>query len=139
MAEQALGRPGGRPLARSEEVQGVNLDVDYERRDVSPKLLGILGLSLFVVVAGSAAGLGYLYPPGSTSMLRQVPPATPPGLPRLQVDPAADLAALRLTAEMQLGSYGWVDKAAGIAHVPIEEAMHRVAQQGIPDWNGAAR
>jgi hypothetical protein len=27
----------------------------------------------------------------------------------------------------RLGSYGWVDRAAGVAHIPIEEAMRLVA------------
>ena len=136
MAETVLASPREADVA---EREGRNPEVDYERRDVSPRLLGLLGLGLFVVVIGSAAGLAYLYPPGSTKLLWQQPPATPPGRPRLQVDPAADLAAVRLQAGFRLHSYGWVDRKQGIAHVPIEEAMRRVAQQGIPDWKGQGK
>ena len=29
---------------------------------------------------------------------------------------------------------GWIDKAHGIAHIPIADAMRLVAQEGIPGW-----
>jgi hypothetical protein len=31
-----------------------------------------------------------------------------------------------------LNSYGWVDKNAGIARIPIREAMKLTVQQGLP-------
>jgi hypothetical protein len=34
----------------------------------------------------------------------------------------------------QLNSSSWVDRAVGIAHIPITDAMNRIAQEGIPDW-----
>lgn len=43
--------------------------------------------------------------------------------------------AVRLQTEQRkhLESYGWVDKEHGVAHVPIEKAMHDVAtQRGEP-------
>jgi hypothetical protein len=56
--------------------------------------------------------------------------------PRLQVNPQADLKAF-LDKEMQrLNTAGWVDRAHGIVHIPISDAMRRVAKQGIPDWPG---
>ena len=39
--------------------------------------------------------------------------------------------------EMQwLNGTGWVDKAHGIAHIPIADAMRKVAQENIPGWPG---
>jgi hypothetical protein len=32
----------------------------------------------------------------------------------------------------RLTSYGWVDKDAGVAHIPVERAMAVVAEQGLP-------
>ena len=29
---------------------------------------------------------------------------------------------------------GWIDKAHGIVHIPIADAMRQVAQEGIPGW-----
>jgi hypothetical protein len=47
--------------------------------------------------------------------------------PRLQIDDQADLAALRKRDEAQLRATGWVDRKAGIARIPIDEAMRLVS------------
>ncbi len=42
-------------------------------------------------------------------------------------------------SEMQsLNGVWWVDRASGRVHMPIAEAMRRVAREGIPDWPKAA-
>jgi hypothetical protein len=53
-------------------------------------------------------------------------PVEPPA-PRLQLVPETDLAALRQANRERLSSWGWVDKGAGIAHMPIDEAIARLA------------
>jgi len=53
-------------------------------------------------------------------------PVTPPA-PRLQVRPELDLKALRMATTEQLESWGWVDKGTGVAHMPIDEAISRLA------------
>ncbi len=35
----------------------------------------------------------------------------------------------RQNQRQRLGSYGWVDRDAGVIHIPIEKAMERVAQE----------
>jgi len=60
------------------------------------------------------------------------PAATQPPQPRLQVAPSLDLRKKRAQAELLLNSYGWVDKQAGVIHIPIEQAMKQVAQRGLP-------
>jgi hypothetical protein len=52
--------------------------------------------------------------------------------PRLQVDEVRDLGRLQRQEESNLTSYGWVDRKAGVARIPIEEAMQIVAQRGLP-------
>jgi hypothetical protein len=52
--------------------------------------------------------------------------------PVLQPDPTADMNKFRAAEEEQLNTYGWVDKNAGIVHIPIERAIDLVAQQGLP-------
>jgi hypothetical protein len=54
--------------------------------------------------------------------------------PRLQTDPAADLAAYVRKERHLLDSYGWVDREHGIARVPIEIAMQQLARRGIPGF-----
>lgn len=44
-----------------------------------------------------------------------------PGL--LQSDPVAERSAYLQAKQARLGSYGWIDREHGIAHIPIERAM----------------
>jgi hypothetical protein len=53
-----------------------------------------------------------------TSVERELPPQ-----PRLQVDPADDLAALRAEEDAWLSGWGWVDKRSGTAHIPVDRAI----------------
>lgn len=43
--------------------------------------------------------------------------------------PSDDLQQLRARQLEQLGSYGWVDQAAGTVRIPIERAMDLVASE----------
>jgi hypothetical protein len=52
-----------------------------------------------------------------------------PALPRLQSKPASDLGAYRRTQQEKLSSYGWVDKNAGIARIPIDRAIELLAER----------
>ena len=52
--------------------------------------------------------------------------------PRLEENERTELNDFRYDEEQELNSYGWVDKNAGIAHIPIEQAMKLVAQKGLP-------
>jgi hypothetical protein len=65
-------------------------------------------------------------------MERRSSPAADVPAPRLQVDPAADLIELRAREDARLHTYGWVDKKAGVIHIPIERAMDLVLQRGFP-------
>ena len=52
--------------------------------------------------------------------------------PVLQIDPVADLKAYEAQEEELLNSYGWVDKGAGVARIPIDRAIDIIAKQGLP-------
>jgi len=47
--------------------------------------------------------------------------------PRLETAPQPDRAAYDAEKARLIGSYGWVDRKAGIAHIPVEEAMRLLA------------
>lgn len=64
--------------------------------------------------------------PIAEAAVHQLPPE-----PRLQPVPERDLAALRQEQETLLGSYGWVDRQAGIARIPIDRAIDLMAQRGL--------
>jgi len=51
--------------------------------------------------------------------------------PRLETSEPTEIRDFRLKEEQQLHSYGWVDQAAGVVHIPIEQAMQLVVAQGL--------
>ena len=105
---------------------------DYERSDVSASLLGWLsgGLALFLLSVPFL--LASIYP--DTIRQAHVPLAPIPPAPRLQVDPAADLAAFRAAEAAELSSYAWENRAAGMVRIPIGRALVLTAERGLPDW-----
>ena len=52
--------------------------------------------------------------------------------PRLETNERNEINDFRLGEEQTLNSYGWVDQNAGVARIPITEAMKLVAQRGLP-------
>jgi len=54
------------------------------------------------------------------------------GAPLLEVDERDQLSTFVLDQEKQLHSYGWVDEKAGVAHIPIDQAMDMIAKRGLP-------
>jgi hypothetical protein len=54
--------------------------------------------------------------------------------PRLQPSPTNDMRAFGARELQQLNGVGWVDKARGTVHIPIDDAMRKLAQDGIPGW-----
>jgi hypothetical protein len=50
----------------------------------------------------------------------------------LQRNPQQDMRELRARQEAQLERYEWVNEEAGIARVPIEDAMRIVVERGLP-------
>lgn len=76
----------------------------------------VLAGSLLAVLLGMVALYRWAQPP------TPVPASLPPA-PRLQPDPAADLAAERAQQQSRLQGYAWVDREAGIARIPIGRAM----------------
>jgi hypothetical protein len=107
---------------------------DYEHSDVSPRLVAALaaGIGTAVVAIPLLLLLGY---PGSTHRGDIGALPTPPA-PRLQLDPAADLAALRAREDARLTTYGWSDREQAIARIPIARAMALTAERGLAGWPG---
>ncbi len=106
--------------------------------DVPVRAVGITLIAFPLTVAAAAVlviGLIWLLPrtpsqPPASPLERQS--QTPPP-PRLQVDPAVELMQLRARNAARLEGYGWIDRAKGVVHIPIERAMQMLAAQGWPD------
>jgi len=54
------------------------------------------------------------------------------GAPMLETNERGQFKDFLLNQENQLNSYGWVDEKAGVAHIPIEQAMKLIEQRGLP-------
>ena len=116
-------------------------DIHHETSDVN--IRGILafgaGLLISAVIIHFLVWLLFAYFVSRESQLavRQFPLAAEqqnrlPPEPRLQANPRQDLADLRRREDALLGSYGWVDKNAGIVRIPIGEAMKLTLERGLP-------
>jgi hypothetical protein len=115
-----------------------NPEVRYEKRDVNTRTILIFVSVLFVVLAITLISMRGLFGYFSTTQ-NLGPGASPfdnsralPPTPRLQVNPSADLDQVRGAQEEMLNSYGWVDKASGTVHVPIDRAMDLLIERKLP-------
>lgn len=109
----------------------VNRDTDFERSDMNVHLIAIAAIGILLYVCIAPFILTRVYHPALRDVDRALdikPPA-----PVLQLNPAADLRKFRAQEDAQLDSYGWVDRARGIARIPIAQAMQDVASRGIAD------
>ncbi len=47
--------------------------------------------------------------------------------------PLEEMARFRKDTNEKVNGYGWVDKQAGVAHIPIERAKAMIAEKGLPE------
>ena len=114
--------------------------VDHEASDVNIRaIFGFaIGLTATTVVIGFAVWLLFQYfnAREARTVFTEYPLASQesrvPPEPRLQTNPREDLGNLRTREGQALSSYGWVDKNAGVARIPIERAMQLVVERGLP-------
>lgn len=109
---------------------------DHERSDVPGKVPATVVVVTVVAVAASIMLAVVLVNrvwepvpagPDVFGSARRPDPA-----PALQQNPRADMDQLRHRWQQRLRSFGWVDREAGIVHIPIEVAMDRIARDGLP-------
>ncbi len=53
--------------------------------------------------------------------------------PRLLIRPGSERKDLEKTQRTQLDTYGWVDRQAGVARIPIARAMQLLVERGLPE------
>ncbi|MBZ9880754.1 hypothetical protein LB535_00175 [Mesorhizobium sp. CA10] len=104
-----------------------------ETRDVQPRVLLAFGGGLLLFIALAAIGVKLVFNTAPTWL--PLPTDTGPEGPGLQIAPWQDLAACRAEEDRQLKTLGWVDRKAGIARIPIDDAMWAVVSHGLPDWS----
>jgi hypothetical protein len=113
----------------------------YEHTDIDPAVGYRFGLWLAVSMV---IGAGIVY--GTYAVLERrgnvqdtarnfplaVGQSQDPPAPRLQAQPFKDVFQLKSEQRGLLHSYGWIDKANGVAHIPIDRAMELTLQRGLP-------
>ena len=125
----------------SESPDANNVDVVHEESDVNVAAILRYGLGLAVVALVAHVFLWWLlgvYGRQNERAQTQVYPMAAgqqdrrPPLPRLQDNPQQELQQLREKQKALLDGYGWVNKEAGVARIPIEEAIKLVVERGLP-------
>ena len=125
-------------------------DVSFEERDI--KASTIYGYLFALAVAVVASFLLCVYilrftlnfaassetpPPPSREALgkdfRMLPPEPRlQGVPGHQTDPQADLRQKNQEDAAANEKLEWIDKAAGVAQIPVKDAIKIVAEKGLP-------
>ena len=113
----------------------------HEERDIQVRLIVLSGVGLVIVTAIVLLVADWLFDDFAASRVKVQGPLAPlaetrplPPEPRLQVAPAQDLQQMRAAEDAVLSSYGWVNEAAGFVRIPIDCAIERVVEQGLPVW-----
>jgi hypothetical protein len=89
--------------------------------------LVLVGILVFVMITPFV--LIGAFPRAVSDVSRALTIEPPP--PRLQTDPSEDLAKFLADEDKRLNTYYWIDKKKGVVHIPIQQAMQKLAGQGI--------
>jgi hypothetical protein len=84
-------------------------------------------LALFRVLAKEDRASDKVLSPIVAANLARTPPE-----PRLEPYPLAPGQRLRAEEDAILTTYGWVDRKAGVARIPIDRAIEILAERGLP-------
>ncbi|MDN5872122.1 MAG: hypothetical protein L0H73_15570 [Nitrococcus sp.] len=114
-----------------------NPAINHETRDMPARPLAwiALGITLFVPLCAALLWLyfNYAQEPPSISLAFGDVSEREISVPPLMPNPALVVPeSIRLMAK-RLHTTGWVDREAGIVHIPIEQAMQWLAERGLSD------
>ena len=133
--------PGGAPR---------HTDVSFEERDIKVRSIYGYMLTLGLTVAAALvicilvlrfttnlASSSETPPPPSRQALGKAYQALPPeprlqGVPGHQSDPQKDLREKLKADNAANEKLEWIDKNAGIAQIPVKDAMKIIAEKGLP-------
>lgn len=116
---------------------------DQFDREISWKALAWSMGIIALITAGSFLGMWFLGVDFRDRMAESDAPAPlvaesrdellPPE-PRLQTTSYDDWAEMKAEHEEFLSTYAWTDRSRGKVRIPVEEAMRRIAEEGLPDF-----
>ena len=115
----------------------------YERRDANIGALLKFALGLFVILVVVFVGMKWTFTHFAKSQ-QLGPPASPfenarvlPPSPRLQVDPQAELRTYCKAQEQDLLGSSNAGEPQGTVSIPIDRAMQKLLEKGLPVRAGA--
>ena len=135
---QAATRPSSPPAERDRRQRAATTDqrndptTAFEPTDWSLRPVALIYVAIPVLLVISCFVLIVAYPNAMPDADRTLHIA-PPG-PRLQIDAEGDLQRFRADTERRLSTYYWIDKKQGIVHIPIDQAMKKLATTGAPGF-----
>lgn len=109
----------------------------YEHSDAHVRPLALFGAGLAVLILAVLLVSHWILSSfESETRAEQAPDPLaslrePPAGPRLQANPAEELAEERRREDELLSQYGWIDATNGVVRIPIERAMALLAERGI--------
>lgn len=118
--------------AGAEQPRQLGPKTAFEPTDWSIALVAWIYIGAAILLVVSALVLVAAYPNALSDVGRTLRTA-PPG-PRLQTSPERDLQQFRADEEKRLNSYYWIDKQKGTVHIPIDEAMKKNVDTGLPGF-----
>lgn len=116
-------------------------EMGYEPSDVdpgqAPRVTIIFFVSIIVTILISWAFMTSIdrtstKEPAAQALERRRMPEPPNPLLQSNATAKKDMVMLRAEERKKLETYGWVDEAKGIVHIPVEQAIEEVARQGLP-------
>lgn len=116
-------------MADLDERMENNADTAYEESDWPLGTIGMVLLVIFMLLVVSPFVLITAFPRAPADVNRAL--TVDPPQPRLQTKPSKDLAKFRDEEEKRLNGYYWLDKKNAIVHIPVEQAMKELAEQGM--------
>ena len=126
MADQHHNQHGGGHVA---------YDAEIDFKTITMSMVVLIGVTLVSLLLMWGMGAAFkkaeeAKDPPRPVMVEATLDAIPPG-PRLQSSPPHDMVEMRARDKEALTTYGWVDQANGVAHIPIDRAMSLVLEKGL--------
>jgi hypothetical protein len=95
---------------------------------------GLLWFGGIAIALGIVIGIAMVLFPATPAQQAITMPVPQFPVPTLQSSPRAEMAAFLRTELARLNGFGWIDHDRGIVHIPIADAMRKLAAEGIPGW-----
>jgi hypothetical protein len=115
-------------------------DTTHERRDADVVNLSMIGMIVFLTIGFCLLVCWIML--GDFNRGRQSKEAPrlkmteeSGGFPQPQLirEPGKERQRVLLSEEAKLKTYGWLDRKAGVAHIPIDRAMQVLLERGLPE------